>query len=175
MNIPWGFQGLQEMINYHPIFVHFPIVFFFTAIAFYFLAAIFRKEYFLIMGKTMLLLGALSTIPAASTGWQAANSVPHGGESHQILVAHQYLGFAIAGLSLLLSGWVLISKTGIPKAKLFFLAALLLLGALVGQQADLGGRLVFLHGVGVGKKSMIQPAAGHKTHEHEHGHHPHQH
>jgi len=48
------------------------------------------------------------------------------------------------------------------------------LAAVLTQGADLGGRMVFLHGTGVGKKSMMQEQ-GHKqeimgVHEEAHDH-----
>lgn len=154
-NVQWGMQGLQGMINVHPIFVHFPIALLLTAIAFYILGILFRKEVLLMVGKWTLFAGSLSTVPAVFTGLQAANTVPHGGGIHQTLMAHQYLGFTILTISIALSVWVLVSKTNVPqKGKKVFLIALLLLAAIIGQQADFGGRLVFLNGVGVGKKNM---------------------
>lgn len=166
MNIPWGLQGVQELLNIHPVFVHFPVALLLTAVAFYFLGAIFRKEEFLSTGKWVLHAGTLSAAVTVWTGLRAADTVPHGGDSHAILIAHQYTGFAILGLSLLLSLWLLIAKFHIPqRGKTVFLTALLLLAALIFQQADFGGRLVFLNGVGVGRKSMVQQ--GNYDHHHE--------
>jgi uncharacterized membrane protein len=156
-NVQWGLQGLNELINVHPLFVHFPIALLLTAIAFYFLGVIFRKEELLQSGRWSFYAGTLSAVVAVLTGLQAASTVPHGGDLHQTLMAHQYTGFAILGLSLFLSVWLMIAKAAIPqKGKPLFLTAILLLGAIIIQQADFGGRLVFLHGIGIGKKSMME-------------------
>jgi hypothetical protein len=55
-----------------------------------------------------------------------------------------------------------------------FIGLLLVVALLIGQTADLGGRMVFFHGVGMGKKAMTQQAT--QAHEHggrEHGGHEH--
>lgn len=184
-SIEWGLKGAQELINMHPLFVHFPIALLLTSTAFYFLGTLFRKEDLFVAGKWELYLGTLSAAVTVWTGLQAAKTVPHGGGTHEIMMAHQYFGFAVLGLSALLSIWVFISKANIPsKGRIFFLAGLLLLSATLTQGADLGGRMVFLHGVGVEKKSMVaeeshslnpggEKHAGqeHDTHEHnEHAH-----
>ncbi|MBI4372385.1 MAG: DUF2231 domain-containing protein [Candidatus Omnitrophica bacterium] len=169
--IPWGFEGFQEILNFHPVFVHFPIALLSAACGFYFLGIVFRKEELLAVGKWSLYFGALSALLAVVTGLQAADTVSHNDETHQIMMAHQYLGFVILGLSAFLSAWLLKAKANLPqKRKPIFLLALLLLAIMIAQQGDFGGRLVFLHGVGVGKKSMSQ----HSSHEH-HDHSTHQH
>lgn len=166
MNIDWGFQGLQEIINIHPLVVHFPIALLLTAIVFYFLGTIFRKEEFLLAGKWVFYAGTFTAALAVWTGLQAANTVPHGGEAHQTLMAHQYTGFAVLALSILLSLWLILTKANIPGwGKPLFLIALFLLAAVIMQQADFGGRLVFLNGVGVGRKGMMEQ--GHENHNHD--------
>lgn len=65
-------------------------------------------------------------------------------------------------LSVILSLWLMISRDIIPPLRPLFLIALLVLGALVAQTADFGGRLVYGKGVGIQIKSI--------EHEH-HGHH----
>lgn len=170
--IEWGLKGAQEATNIHPLFVHFPIALLLTSTAFYFLGTLFRKQDLLAVGKWELYLGTLSAAVTVWTGLQAAKTVPHGGGVHEIMMAHQYLGFAVLGLSLALSAWVFFSKANIPaRGKPAFLLTLLVLAAVLTQGADLGGRMVFLKGVGVGGKSMLQKEAAH-GHEHageEHG------
>lgn len=179
-NVQWGLEGAKELINIHPLFVHFPIALLLTSTAFYFLGTLFRKQDLFAAGKWELYLGTLSAAVTVWTGLQAANTVPHSGGTHEIMMAHQYFGFAVLGLSALLSLWVLISKANIPsKGRIFFLAGLLLLSAVLTQGADLGGRMVFLHGVGVGNKNVPAKEAGHHEHGgeeyagHEHDEHPH--
>jgi uncharacterized membrane protein len=148
--VKWGLRGVQEITNIHPLFVHFPVALLLAAAGFYFLGALLRKDELFAAGKWTLFAGALSTIPAVWTGWVAANTVAHDEEVHQIMMKHQTLGFVLLGLSAILSLWLLIMRANIPaKGRIFFMIALLLMSGLIMQQADFGGRLVFLKGVGV--------------------------
>jgi len=171
-NIQWGLKGAEELINIHPLFVHFPIGLLLTAVAFYILGCVFKNEGLLAAGKWTLLFGTLAAAVTVWTGLEAEKTVPHGGGSHEIMLIHKYLGFVVVGLSSVLSLSVLISKANIPpKGKIPFLAGLVLLGAILVQSGDLGGRMVFMHGVGVGQKSMLEeltPSAhDHGAHQHE--------
>ena len=167
----WGFQGAQELINIHPIFVHFPIAFLLGAAAFYLLGSIFRRESLLAAGKWSLFAGALTAMITVWTGLQAEDTVAHDEEVHQIMMKHQTLGIIVLIMSMLLSFWVAVSKANIPtKRRGLFFAALFLLGMIILQQADFGGRMVFLKGVGVGRKSMMTEMVHHHDEHHEHHH-----
>src|SRR3989338_3837349 len=93
--IEWGLKGAGEAINVHPLFVHFPIALLLAALALYLFGSILKKEALLAAGKWNLLLGSLSAIATVWTGLKAAETVSHGGGTHQIMMAHQYLGFAV--------------------------------------------------------------------------------
>lgn len=167
-NVPLGFEGAKEMMSTHPLFVHFPVALLFMAAVFYFIGAFLKKESLIEAGKWALWSGALFAIFAVVTGLRAAYTVPHSDESHRIMVVHQNMGYVILGISIVLSAWLLIVKASIPKkGRLVFLVALALLNLILIQQADLGGRMVFLHGTGVGKKSMLQQAPLDQAHTHE--------
>ena len=152
--VKWGFEGLTQMQNIHPIIVHFPIALLLVATFFYILGTILKKEEFYFGGKWLLYLGTISAVIACVTGLQAAAGVSHDEESHLIMMPHQYLGIGIAIVSFVFSVWVFRSKLNIPKQRKTFLLGMILLSGLIGQQGDLGGRLVYLKGVGVGKKGM---------------------
>ena len=174
LNVQWGLKGFEELINIHPLFVHFPIALLLASSAFYFLGALFRKESLLEAGKWTLYTGAVGAVLTAWTGYEASQTVSHGGGMHQMMMTHQYLGFAVLGISLVLSAWVFFSKANIPvKGKPAFLLALVVLAAVLIQGADFGGRMVFLNGVGVGKKSMIKEMIADSHTQHEHGEHEH--
>ena len=171
--IQWGLQGAKEVMNVHPLFVHFPIALLLESLAFYSLGTVFRKEELLKAGKWALYFGTLAAAITVWTGLQAANTVPHGGEVHAMIMVHQYLGFTVFGLSIILSAWLFLSKSPLPsKGRILFLTGLVLLALILTQGADFGGRMVFLHGVGVGRKSMLNQEA---ATPHEHGGEPHEH
>lgn len=157
IHIAWGLGGAQEMQNQHPIFVHFPIAFLLGAAGFYLLGLLLKKENFFIVGKWTLFAGALSSAVAVWTGLRGAETVAHDEEIHQIMMRHQYLGFAILVISILWSLWLLFSKGNIPsRGRKVFVGGLLVMAVIIPQQADFGGRMVFLKGVGVGKRNPEQ-------------------
>jgi uncharacterized membrane protein len=168
VNVRWGFEGVKELVNLHPLFTHFPIALLFSAFGFYLLGVIFRKDHFFKTGQWTLFFGTLGAGVAVWTGLQAANSVPHDETTHAIIMAHQYLGIAVLVLSALLSLWVLISKSNLPKVRVVFVGGLFLIVVLLLQQVDFGGRLVFFHGVGMGRKSVMNKEVSQSHHSHEH-------
>lgn len=183
VNVKWGLEGARELLNIHPLFTHFPIALLCSSLAFYVMSLVFKKEHFLKTGQWVLYLGTLGAAAAVWTGLQAANTVSHDETSHAIIMAHQYLGITVLVLSALLSLWLLVSKSSLPKAKPVFVGGLVLIVILLLQQVDFGGRLVFFHGVGMGRKSFmlknksLPPTAeteeGEQATHHEHGQHTH--
>lgn len=173
VSVKWGLEGAKELMNIHPLFTHFPIALLLASLGFYLLGLIFKKEHFLKTGQWTLYFGALGAGTAVWTGLQAANTVPHDDTTHAMMTAHQYLGVTVLVLSVILSLWLLISKSSLPKFKPVFVGGLVLIAILLLQQVDFGGRLVFFHGVGMGRKSVVHSQkVGESTH-HDHGQHTH--
>ncbi len=155
IHVRWGLTGMTDLQNPHPIVVHFPIALLTFSILFYVLGTVLKKENFFFAGRWLLYFGTASAAVAVWTGLKAANSVWHDEEAHLIMMPHQYLGIGILILSFIFSLWLLVSKSNIPsKGRFIFLIGMILLGAIIAQQADFGGRLVYLKGVGVGKKKI---------------------
>lgn len=170
VGVEWGLKGAQELINIHPLFVHFPIALLLTSTAFYFLGSVFKKEDLLAAAKWELFLGTLAAGATVWTGLRAAETVAHDEITHQIMMMHQYFGFAVLGISIALSVWVLISKANIPaKGKPAFLFTLLVLAAVLTQGADFGGRMAFGKGVGVRNES-VQAETKEHFQDHTHAH-----
>ncbi|MCK5121892.1 MAG: DUF2231 domain-containing protein, partial [Methylococcales bacterium] len=80
----------------------------------------------------------------------AAGSVEHGDNVHLIMQRHKTFGLSILCLSVVLSIWRLLSA-GVIKggANIVFLTLAALLNILVILGADLGGLMVYKHGVAV--------------------------
>lgn len=173
VSVPLGFESLREMINVHPLFVHFPIGLLVMSSFFYWAGVFAKNEGLIQAGRWTLYGGAIFGILSVVTGLQAANTVPHDDEVHRIMLLHQNLAYVILGLSIVLSAWTLAVKSAIPaRGKWIFLIVSLTLTAVLTQQADLGGRMVYLKGVGVGKKSTLEKAVNvpvahdHSAHQH---------
>ena len=155
VHVPWGFEGARELMNLHPIFTHFPIAFIYAALVFYLLGLMFNKEHFLKTGQWTLYFATLSAAGAVWSGIEASETVVHDEGSHAIMMVHRSLGIAVLAIGALLSLWLALSRSSLPKPKLLFLGALTLTALLLAQQTDFGGRLVFMHGVGLGRKSAV--------------------
>jgi len=168
-NIEWGLKGLSDVANIHPLFVHFPIALLLTSFAAYLLGSIIKREELLVAGKWLLFFGTIAAAVTVWTGLEAEKTVSHGGGVHEIMIVHKYFGYTVLGLSVFLSSWVLFSKAHIPsKGRIVFLATLAFLAMVLTQGADLGGRMVFLHGTGVGGKDLMAETMPH-DHAQEHG------
>ena len=63
--------GLKSMLNIHPLFVHFPIAFWFGALLFEALAIWRSNNEFHRTAVCLLYLGTLAAFAAAFTGWLA--------------------------------------------------------------------------------------------------------
>lgn len=159
-----GFQGLGQVVNVHPVFVHFPIALFPTAFFFYLIGILRKRHALLPAGRICLGLGFLSTLMTVLTGYWARESFPHGEVIHRMMGTHQVLGFTILALAAILMLWSVLQREGIPKASPLFLTLFGLTVLAILQNADLGGRMVFVEGAAV--KTVVPHAS--PDHEHHH-------
>lgn len=157
-----GFQGLKQIFNVHPVFVHFPITLFPTAFFFYLLGIVRKRNDLLLGGQITLGLGLISTLVTVLTGYFAEESFQHGKTIHWMMETHETLGFIILGLGSLLVIWSFLKRGGTPKAAKFFLLLFGFTTFLILQNADLGGRMVFIEGAAV---RAVLPASTHPHHE----------
>jgi len=145
----FGFQGWSEYYNLHPIFIHFPIVLFPISFLFYVLAWRWRKEGILTSAHFLLLLATVSSIAAAISGYLAGESIPHNETIHHIMETHEKTGYGNVALGGVLSLWSFLRKEARPRGYPVFLGLLAVLCLTVFLSADLGGRMVYIHGAGV--------------------------
>lgn len=143
-----GFSGMAGMMNVHPAFVHFPIALLPSSLLFYALGLMVGRRSLLVAGRACLYLAAASSLLAVGTGW-AAQKVPHNETIHHILLTHRAIGISILLVSLLLAAWSFAQVDERPRGAGGFLAVLGIANLLVMQNADLGARMVFLHGAAV--------------------------
>lgn len=154
-----GIQALGP--NIHPSLVHFPIAFLSVFFLLEVLGSFFYRDKLRQAAAPMLYCGAVGAVLAAAAGLYAASTVPHGQAVHEIMEWHQRIGLIVASLALVLSAWRLLTKrvmAGMDRALYLFLAGLMTVGMVFG--ADLGGLMVYQHGVAV--QSLQQPDAHHQ-------------
>ena len=142
--------GLSALENLHPLFVHFPIallsLFFIIDTA----ALIASQDAWRKTASHFLYLGTLFSAMTVAAGLIAAATIPHGGEVHEIMEHHEHLGISVLLLSLALSIWRFMAKAAFegPANVLHGLSSVILM-ALLMLTADLGGFMVYGHGVAV--------------------------
>ena len=164
--------GLAGLENIHPLFVHFPIAFFAGFFLVDFLGVATKKAQWRYVASWLLYLGTISAIFTVIAGLFAADSVEHGEDVHALMERHEHIGVAVLSLSLFLSGWRL-KLWGLHSATgntaflglAGFLCALLFLGA------DLGGLMVYQHGVsvnsGASSETKSEDMGGQDGHNHD--------
>lgn len=170
-----GLQGLHQVFNVHPVFVHFPIALFPSALLLYGLGIMLNWRAARVAGRACLYLATAGTIVAVVTGLLAQDTFPHNERIHHMMQTHKTLGLVIGPLALLLTGWSVWHKAQQPNVRYGFLLGLLLLTGLVVQNADLGARMVFVEGAAVKAAAPLMREG--RSHEHspteqsEHHHH----
>lgn len=142
--------GLGSMPNLHPLFVHFPIALLGAFLFAQLLAFLFNREGSKIAADWLLYLGTLGTVAAAIAGLFASQTVAHENIVHSIMMEHRNMGLNAAALALLLSLLRLFSGRVLTR---FGHISHLLLGGWIFfyiiRGADLGGMMVYQHGVGI--------------------------
>ncbi len=141
--------GLRAALNYHPIFVHFPIVLWFAALLFELLAIWRASDDMQRTASRMLYLGTLAAIITVLTGLAAQNSVPPG-EAQRVLGVHETLMLVSTSLAIALCMFAFfVRKNFTPQWRKIMLLGLCVLGALVIIGTDRGAQLVYGYGTAV--------------------------
>jgi uncharacterized membrane protein len=167
--------GFAAMPNIHPLLVHFPIALLLTFFFVDVLGSLFSSDNMRRVAGYFLYIGTFSAVLTVIAGLQAATTVPHGMVIHAIIERHEMFGFTVTILAFLLSIWRLLVRgflSGFANFIYLFMAGLTCLMLTLG--ADLGGMMVYKHGVGVAAvpKSSLEGEPGH-SHNHGHSHHKH--
>lgn len=160
----FGLQGLQQVYNIHPVFVHFPIALFPSALLLYGLGVMLNWRAACTAGRACLYLAVAGTLIAVVTGLVAQN-IPHNERIHHLMMTHKSLGLVIAPLAVALAAWSFWHKAQQPNLRYGFLLTLAVVTGLVTQTADLGARMVFVEGAGVKAAVPLMTQA----HQHDHG------
>lgn len=135
----------------HPFSVHFAIALIVTATIFDVLSLWRQNERLLFAGYWNTLAGAIGVLVAVGTGLLAESSQPLWDDgAASLLVFHKVFGLAAGGI------WVLLALTRIAmrgyirqRLQTPYMAASLLVVALIVVTGTLGGTLVYGYGVGI--------------------------
>ena len=136
------FPGLRGMLNFHPLFVHFPIALWIGALVFELAARIAKNEGWHRTACAVLALGALAAVPAVFSGWSAQSAVPEAGAAHDVKELHETLMVTASILSAVLAalGVFILPRRPLAALRAAFLVGLLLLAGLVSLGAARGAR-----------------------------------
>jgi len=149
--------GLNAMANVHPVLVHLPIALLFGYVVAALLALVTGRESLRHAAAWMLYFGTLGAAATVVTGLLAAGSVEHDETVHELMEAHERFGLAVLGLAALLCLWnVWVGQRPARWGRVLELVGGLGLLVLVSLGADLGGMMVYGHGVAVVTRS-VQP------------------
>lgn len=123
-----------------------------------------------------LVVGAVSTLVAILSGLKAEDSIQHGQAIHEIMEAHERLGWITLAIFGVLALWRLVRDSKMPRSErwIVVLVGVVGLSFLVATGRE-GGELVFDHAAGMSTEAMeaeIKNRAGGHEHaegeEHEH-------
>jgi len=137
------FPGLHAMLNYHPIFVHFPIALWLAALLYEALSVWRSRDDWHRTAIRLLYLGTLGAVAAVVSGWVAQSSVTPG-RARDVLEIHETIMLISSSLALGLC-ILCYARRGNFAAGLrrIFLAGLVALAILTAVGADRGAQLVY--------------------------------
>ncbi len=164
-NLLGGIETLEA--NLHPIFLHFPIAFLFSFLLIELYGLVFKKPEIRRWANGLLYLGGVTAILTVISGLIAAERVPHGAQVHEIMQWHQRAGITVAVLAAALGIWR--RAGGVPESAMALALSMvvtLIIGGVLLLGADMGGMMVYQHGVGV---RSLQSASEHQHHLHNGG------
>jgi len=160
--------GIAAMENIHPMVVHFPIAFLFTFLIVDLFGTLTNKDDWRFFASGLLYLGVFFSGLAVLAGFQAEESVKHGSNVHEIMETHEMFGLSVLGFATILAIWRFFAKNSLQGANnALFLTLAIILNILLMLGADLGGFMVYKHGVAV---EAVEQAIPDNDHQHVHPH-----
>ncbi len=142
--------GAKGMLNYHPMFVHFPIAFWLGALLFEALAIWRSSDEWHRTAARLLYLGTLCAFAAVGTGLLAEESVPETGPSRDVFEIHEKMMYITtsAAVGLCMFAFFMRKKFTAGLRKLF-LVGLIVLAVLLTVGSDRGAQLVYHYATSV--------------------------
>jgi uncharacterized membrane protein len=136
--------GLKSMLNIHPLFVHFPIAFWFGALLFEALAIWRSNDDQHRTAVRLLYLGTLSAFVTALTGWLAQSSVEPSLTIQRVFDIHETLMLIATSFATALSIYCFAKRANFTtSARRIFLVGLIALAIITIIGTDRGAQLVY--------------------------------
>ncbi len=149
------------MPNLHPMVVHFPIALLTTFLILEILSLILKSESLKTGASWMLYAGTLGAFGAVLAGFRAAATLEHSDEIHAIIESHEHLGLVVLLIAVILSLWRIVFKRKLAGSWwIVYLALSIIMVIVMSFGADLGGLMVYTHGVGIKAEAKADPGAG---------------
>jgi uncharacterized membrane protein len=140
-NLPW-------MDTIHPIVVHFVIAMALIAVIFDLIGVLTHRSNLFEVSFWNLLIATLAIFVAIIFGQIEAGLAEPYGQASEILNLHSTLGWSLAGVLSVLTGWRYVIRSRDPQTlPLPFLAAGGVLALLVVVQVTLGNQLIWVYGL----------------------------
>jgi uncharacterized membrane protein len=141
--------GFRAALNFHPVFVHFPIVLWLAALLFELLAVLRASDDMQRTAARMLYLGTLAAVVTVLSGWAAENSVPPGA-AQRVVGIHETLMLISTSLALALCLFAFFARKNFTaQLRKLMLLGLFILAVFVTIGADRGAQLVYGYGSAV--------------------------
>ena len=147
--VPNMLPGMKAALNYHPIFVHFPIVLWLAALFFQLLALWRTSDEMQRTTARLLYLGTLAALVTVWSGLSAAKSVPEG-DAMRAVGIHETMMLVSTSLAVALCMFAFFARQNFTaQLRKLMLAGLFVLAVLVTIGADRGAQLVYGYGSAV--------------------------
>lgn len=166
---------IEIIPNWHPIFVHFTVALYTTAVGFYILHYatnhlwVLPKTYvveFEVVARWCLWVAALMAIVTVAAGLYAYNTISrHDSISHSAMIDHRNWALPTAGMIILTALWSVWRYYKKIALTLTFLIALVITQGMLLSTAWHGAEVVYRYGIGV----LSLPQAEGEAHDHLQG------
>ena len=137
--------GFDTALNIHPMFVHFPIVLWPTALLFWIVGWLRSREDLFKFGRWLLYLGFFSSLITVGTGLWAVEQMGHDAPGHDLVHLHRNWMIAATVMGSITAGLAFLTRKKIPLFSplvLIFLLSITNIVAVFG--ADRGALLVIV-------------------------------
>ncbi len=142
--------GARGMLNYHPLFVHFPIALWAGALVFEVIAVVRASDDWHRTAARLLYLGTLGALAAAATGLYAEEAVMETGPARDVMELHQALMLIATSVAIGLCMFAFFLRQRFtPRLRKLFLAGLVALVVLLTVGSDRGAQLVYQYATSV--------------------------